>query len=1185
MIPPVQEPSERGGGDVVGTGRFLAAALLALVSMTVEAATQPRVQYAEKVALSTSAGRAEFDAFGRRFALSLEPNDRALAKLRTTHAESLAGYRLWRGALEGQPDSWTRLAEIGGRLEGVIWDGRDLYVVGSYAEVANYLSAPMLARPGDTVVFRLSDTLDFLPQGYCATAPTPEGLAANNGLVQYRNLVAELQVVAPGPTQQIQIAMIADSHLQTMLGDAMARMVASYNIVDGIYAEQLKLLILPEVMQLVPASDDPFTATEGSGLLAQLSTYRQARVELSSLGITHLFTGADLDGDPIGIARIRGACTTADGVSLTEGWYGSSTTTALIMAHELGHNLGAEHDGTGSCSATPETFIMAPNLNGSSTFSQCSVNVIKGFIASASPSCVTTPNYAHVELPQVTTTLEGEVDSPIVVPYDIASTGTRAADGVALDLRLNSNLVLTAMPAGVACTPTTLGIRCTIGAISAGSTKHLEFTFLPSAQGNYEVTATVSATNNQNTRNSTQRHYLNIAPSVDASVEVTTSAQTAMFGDMVDITITVRSIKSHTARDVRVGQYGGGLAALSADVPAGASCQFNATNPGQTFCTLGDIPGGQARHIILHARASQVGTSLQGTVYLVSSNDSDSSNNNAYFTMRVNAVHDVGLEDAMPSVPLAYNMPYEFKANLRSLGSQPVDSVRVDLNMSMQVPSALDSITSVTIGGNNCTRLANWHYDCVVGTMAAGEVLTLSVKGVATGLGQMSFLMNSYASVQDVTSNDTLYDAVIVKYGLDAAVSHSYPQISGVEGVEISGYLAAWSYGVQPTSNAVATIELPPQAHFTRYSVTTVSTTTCSIVDPQHLRCVYNVPPSDTYQNIIYYAVGDAAGTYQARATIVLPGDENPANDTTQWSIVIDPVVDLGMREFTLPGYLIAGHPQTVPVNFITGSRAVPGANATISTNTSALLDSVATSAGTCNRLNPWQFQCLFGDLPANGGVDVSAVMSASSLMGSGTFTVVAGAPGDNVPQNNTRSKSFQVVAESDVSVRVDLASVTGTSGSTITLPSIIVSRSGGNPVEPKLRFSLPVGVEISGMSGALLICSGNRDIECQMPGSIPAGSVTQVDLKVTANSAMTFTVPVSVSAANDLQPSNDSTSFTVTVNAPAAPPPPSGGASSSGGGGGGGGGRIEWSIAVLLGMLLIRRQRRLAFLSGPSGL
>jgi len=315
---------------------MLAAALMAVtMSMAVQAATQPRVQYAEKVALAAAAGHTEFDAYGRRFALDLQSNDRALNRLKAAHPGTLAGYRLWRGTLEGQSGSWTRLTEHAGHLEGAIWDGHDLYVVGSYAEVANYLTTPMAARPEDTVVFRLSDTVDFLPKGYCATEAPADGLAVNNGLVQYRNLVAELQLVAAGPTQQIQIAMIADSRLQTLLGDALGQMVASYNVMDGIYAEQLKLLVLPDVMRVMAAFDDPFTATDGSALLAQISTYRQGHPELVSLGITHLFTGAELDGDDRG-GRSAGYAAV---VESAEEW-GRRGANRVAHSHLLGLLLG-----------------------------------------------------------------------------------------------------------------------------------------------------------------------------------------------------------------------------------------------------------------------------------------------------------------------------------------------------------------------------------------------------------------------------------------------------------------------------------------------------------------------------------------------------------------------------------------------------------------------------------------------------------------------------------------------------------------------------------------------------------------------------------------------------------------------------------------------------------------------------
>ena len=141
--------------------------------------------------------------------------------------------------------------------------------------------------------------------------------------MQYRNMVAELQLAAAGPTRQIEISMIADSALQTRVADPMGVMVESYNIVDGIYVEQLRLLILPTDMRLIPASGDTVHRDERLGAAGadfHLSTEHPGH---RSLAIAHLFTGKDLDGEPIVASRgLSGAAGIADGVSLTEAWWG-----------------------------------------------------------------------------------------------------------------------------------------------------------------------------------------------------------------------------------------------------------------------------------------------------------------------------------------------------------------------------------------------------------------------------------------------------------------------------------------------------------------------------------------------------------------------------------------------------------------------------------------------------------------------------------------------------------------------------------------------------------------------------------------------------------------------------------------------------------------------------------------------
>ncbi len=168
----------------MGRARTIFAAMLALAAMAGAHGETLQIQFAEKIQISAAAGRSEFDAYGRRFALELASNERILAKLPVQRKAALAKFHLWRGKLAGQPGSWLRLAEVDGRLEGVIWDGRDFYVVTRYQKIAANLTAPLAAAPGDTVVFRLSDTLDFLPRGFCALERSADGLAPSNGLVQ-----------------------------------------------------------------------------------------------------------------------------------------------------------------------------------------------------------------------------------------------------------------------------------------------------------------------------------------------------------------------------------------------------------------------------------------------------------------------------------------------------------------------------------------------------------------------------------------------------------------------------------------------------------------------------------------------------------------------------------------------------------------------------------------------------------------------------------------------------------------------------------------------------------------------------------------------------------------------------------------------------------------------------------------
>ena len=204
--------------------------------------------------------------------------------------------------------------------------------------------------------------------------------------------------VRPELTRQIEISLIGDTDFQAAeSADPTAAMLARLNIVEGIFSEQVGLLILATDVRLMAPGADPFTATKGATLLEQLGSYRKATAEVRARGLAHLMTGKDLDGTTAGIAYVRTVCDVERGVSVSSRSFGT-TISALIMAHELGHNFGAEHDGEAGtiCESTGGGFIMAPSVSGYSTFSQCSLDTMEPVIASA--DCVTSASYADVSV-------------------------------------------------------------------------------------------------------------------------------------------------------------------------------------------------------------------------------------------------------------------------------------------------------------------------------------------------------------------------------------------------------------------------------------------------------------------------------------------------------------------------------------------------------------------------------------------------------------------------------------------------------------------------------------------------------------------------------------------------------------------------------------------------------------------
>ena len=462
---------------------------------------------------SGASTRFEFIALGRSFDLELKPND-GLEKLRSSMSPTPEAVA-YRGTIAGNPESWVRLVFSAAGPAGLIWDGTQLYGI---------------ERPGDSItasdramMFRLDDVY-IAPGALSCAAGGPEPVTGSAALA---TLSREFAVAAAqGATLNLNIGAVADSEFVGLYGaDAETALLTRFNNVDGIYSEQLGVQISVAQVDILTGPDDPFTTTNSGDLLDELALYRASNGAQDAQGLTHLFTGKNLDGTTVGIAYIGALCATKSrfddrsfGAGLSEGRRGS-VTDSLIAAHEIGHNFGAPHDAeaNSACESTPATFLMAPMINGSDQFSQCSIEQMQPEILSA--SCLTA-------IPQADVSLSSNTPNPTVgageaFDYSVAvrNLGTDIASNVALHAQLGAGAVLTDATLDSGSCSFVGGIAdCSTASIPAGAVETLHLTFTAALPGSYGLTVDSAADVDAVAGNNAIVDSITVVPIVDLSI-------------------------------------------------------------------------------------------------------------------------------------------------------------------------------------------------------------------------------------------------------------------------------------------------------------------------------------------------------------------------------------------------------------------------------------------------------------------------------------------------------------------------------------------------------------------------------------------------------------------------------------------------------------------------------------------
>jgi hypothetical protein len=1147
---------------------------------TAASAQQVQIQFAEPISITAAAGATQFDAYGRRFNLTLHDNDRLLKAVPEMRKAGPHGSRLLRGKLQDSPGSWVRLAYVGNALEGAIWDGRELYVVTSHQRISGSLSLPLQVPPGQTVIYRLSDTIDGLPAQFCGlAAPTMSRLDQPTALKQFQDVVSELRASAllAAPGEQLEIALVADSAFQLQYGaDSTDQMLARLNTVDGIFAEQVGVLIVPTQMRLVPVGGDPFTTTNAEALLGQLADYRDDDAAISAPGLAHLMTGKNLDGDVAGIAYIDSLCERREGVSLSESSW-DPFISAMIMAHELGHNFGARHDGVvgGACASTPQSFLMAPFVNFSAQFSQCSLDTMAPVIARARGVCVSTASYADVGVQLPASPFNVDTSTTFSLPVTVNSAGNAPASDVRLVITLPTQLTFqSAVLDGGSCTANGNVVNCALGDLAAGEQRPVELRLSGNVLGSFNLQARLSADNDYLVANNTASVQIGLQSAVDLGLVFTVPPGELYVGDAIDFTLDISSLRSQAAVGGTLAVNLGGIAIEN--ITAGAhTCAISQFNTSGMNCQLADVASGTTTRIVVRGRPTWA-SYFYASASVNVTNDGEFGNNHRSAEVQVRPERQVltraSTEDLRAVIGAAYDVTY----TLTAAGRLPASGAQFLVDAPWT-----GVVESVTASAGTCAAPAPQTATiCDFGDLAPGDTRTVVVRVRMNTAGSsllagrttwMSGTMQQYSYAHTWVTSNLRIDAA-ADFGTVATVS---------EGQTGFGNFGFQSIGIDAAQNAVVTLDIPAPARLTSLSLMySPPGWACVIVTPQQGRCSgsFSNPPGSPYGRAQFEFVSDTPVDAQATLTLTADSDGNAANNTVTAPLRVRPNIDVSVQATASNRIFNMGELGPVEVRVRTAQNPVPAVRLWVTpTNPDIELDSITVNGVNCPvtmaASGPFmQPGCDMGDLPAGSNLLVTVHYRALQADRQGQVQMRVSTAQDSNFGNDNAYVSYQTQQLTEVQLSVAQASVTAVNGSRLRFPLITVTNGAAIARNVIVDVPLPTFASLDTVSSTGF-CSGTTTLQCSWSSLAPGGSAT-IDFYLTGTAVGTFTSNVLLRAGNDSNAGNNGSSVAVSFTAPAAPPPSGGSSSGGGGGGGGGGGAFEWLTLGALSLLLRRRMR-----------
>lgn len=320
-------------------------------------------------------------AEGRDFDLIVTPNDIRSPRYRAEDTNmvgvstlSAPPVKTYKGHIAGEEGSEVRLTIDGPKVEGFFQGANGRLFIEPAGKYSRF------AQRGDAVIYRAEDSLK--DNSFVCDADIAAKIEFGQEMTQ------AAQLGAASMLRVFEIATEADLEWVNTLGgaaNANAEIISILNMVEGTYAAELNLSI-DVVYQHTWSTADPFGAADMNGILTSFQSHWNANYGSVQRDAAHLFTAKTV-AQSRGLAYVGVICRAPSAAYGLSGYISWAPGKFLVPAHELGHNLGADHvEAAQSCGNT----LMNATLTGSTPLSFCTMSRDTiGTFVSTNGSCLT----------------------------------------------------------------------------------------------------------------------------------------------------------------------------------------------------------------------------------------------------------------------------------------------------------------------------------------------------------------------------------------------------------------------------------------------------------------------------------------------------------------------------------------------------------------------------------------------------------------------------------------------------------------------------------------------------------------------------------------------------------------------------------------------------------------------------